>query len=84
MQVKRRGRCVRVISRVSLRVDVSAPTLAREAASVSISESFSPQSAHKTVSGSSCVLELPERIGGPSRTRTLDPLIKSQLLYQLS
>jgi len=22
--------------------------------------------------------------GGPSRTRTLDPLIKSQLLYQLS
>jgi len=23
-------------------------------------------------------------IGGPSRTRTLDPLIKSQLLYQLS
>jgi hypothetical protein len=26
----------------------------------------------------------PIRIGGPSRTRTLDPLIKSQLLYQLS
>jgi len=23
-------------------------------------------------------------IGGPSRTRTVDPLIKSQLLYQLS
>ena len=23
-------------------------------------------------------------VGGPSRTRTLDPLIKSQLLYQLS
>jgi len=22
--------------------------------------------------------------GGPSRTRTVDPLIKSQLLYQLS
>jgi len=23
-------------------------------------------------------------LGGPSRTRTVDPLIKSQLLYQLS
>jgi hypothetical protein len=29
-------------------------------------------------------LEVPDRVGGPSRTRTLDPLIKSQLLYQLS
>src|SRR5947208_1747780 len=28
--------------------------------------------------------EVPVSIGGPSRTRTLDPLIKSQLLYQLS
>ena len=28
--------------------------------------------------------EVPDRVGGPSRTRTLDPLIKSQLLYQLS
>ena len=28
--------------------------------------------------------EVPDPIGGPSRTRTLDPLIKSQLLYQLS
>ena len=28
--------------------------------------------------------EVPDLIGGPSRTRTLDPLIKSQLLYQLS
>jgi len=27
---------------------------------------------------------VPDKIGGPSRTRTLDPLIKSQLLYQLS
>jgi len=27
---------------------------------------------------------VPVNIGGPSRTRTLDPLIKSQLLYQLS
>jgi len=27
---------------------------------------------------------VPDSIGGPSRTRTLDPLIKSQLLYQLS
>ncbi len=29
-------------------------------------------------------LETSDSIGGPSRTRTLDPLIKSQLLYQLS
>jgi len=29
-------------------------------------------------------LEVTDSIGGPSRTRTLDPLIKSQLLYQLS
>jgi hypothetical protein len=28
--------------------------------------------------------EVPDLIGGPSRTRTVDPLIKSQLLYQLS
>ncbi len=28
--------------------------------------------------------QLPDSRGGPSRTRTLDPLIKSQLLYQLS
>jgi len=27
---------------------------------------------------------VPVTIGGPSRTRTVDPLIKSQLLYQLS
>jgi integrase len=30
------------------------------------------------------VLEVADSFGGPSRTRTLDPLIKSQLLYQLS
>jgi hypothetical protein len=28
--------------------------------------------------------EVADCVGGPSRTRTLDPLIKSQLLYQLS
>jgi hypothetical protein len=28
--------------------------------------------------------EVREKIGGRTRTRTLDPLIKSQLLYQLS
>jgi hypothetical protein len=27
---------------------------------------------------------VPDLIGGRTRTRTLDPLIKSQLLYQLS
>jgi hypothetical protein len=35
-------------------------------------------------SGTPDALEVPDHIGGPSRTRTLDPLIKSQLLYQLS
>jgi len=34
--------------------------------------------------GTPGVLEVPVADGGPSRTRTLDPLIKSQLLYQLS
>jgi hypothetical protein len=38
----------------------------------------------KSSSGTPDVLEVPDLIGGPSRTRTLDPLIKSQLLYQLS
>jgi hypothetical protein len=38
----------------------------------------------KHESGASDVLEAPDSFGGPSRTRTLDPLIKSQLLYQLS
>src|SRR5436309_9537862 len=38
----------------------------------------------KTATGTSGVLEVPVNAGGPSRTRTLDPLIKSQLLYQLS
>ena len=28
--------------------------------------------------------EVPDHVGGPSGTRTPDPLIKSQLLYQLS
>ena len=34
--------------------------------------------------GHSGAPEVADSIGGPSRTRTLDPLIKSQLLYQLS
>jgi integrase len=38
----------------------------------------------KSKSGAPGVSEAPDLIGGPSRTRTLDPLIKSQLLYQLS
>ena len=38
----------------------------------------------KNDSGAPDAPEAPETIGGPSRTRTLDPLIKSQLLYQLS
>ena len=46
------------------------------------------ESGSKTVAkpptGTPAVAEVPVVIGGPSRTRTLDPLIKSQLLYQLS
>ena len=38
----------------------------------------------KTESGAPESSEAPDFIGGPSRTRTVDPLIKSQLLYQLS
>jgi integrase len=38
----------------------------------------------KTESGTADHPEVPDSFGGPSRTRTLDPLIKSQLLYQLS
>ena len=35
-------------------------------------------------SGTSSVPEAPDSFGGPSGTRTPDPLIKSQLLCQLS
>jgi integrase len=38
----------------------------------------------KTKTGTPANTEVPVTDGGPSRTRTLDPLIKSQLLYQLS
>jgi hypothetical protein len=43
-----------------------------------------PDCGTKTPSGTPAVAEVPDFTGGPSRTRTLDPLIKSQLLYQLS
>ncbi len=43
------------------------------------------QSAKSGTPGSLTEPEVPDlTFGGPSRTRTLDPLIKSQLLYQLS
>ena len=35
-------------------------------------------------SGTPGAPKVPDFVGGPSRTRTVDPLIKSQLLYQLS
>jgi len=38
----------------------------------------------RAATGTPGVSEVPVNVGGPSRTRTLDPLIKSQLLYQLS
>ena len=42
------------------------------------------QSGTKSKSSTPDASEVPDSSGGPSRTRTLDPLIKSQLLYQLS
>jgi Phage integrase family len=42
------------------------------------------KTAAKLKTGTPAVTEVPVNNGGPSRTRTLDPLIKSQLLYQLS
>jgi integrase len=42
------------------------------------------KSGHQKRIGEPGVPELPDSFGGPSRTRTWDPLIKSQLLYQLS
>ena len=47
-------------------------------------EKFGHQLGTRSKSGAPGGLEAPDKIGGPSRTRTLDPLIKSQLLYQLS
>ena len=38
----------------------------------------------KRTTGTPAVTEVPVNNGGPSRTRTVDPLIKSQLLCQLS
>ena len=38
----------------------------------------------KSTTATSGAPEVADGVGGPSRTRTLDPLIKSQLLYQLS
>ena len=38
----------------------------------------------KMKTGTPAVAEVPVNYGGPSGTRTPDPLIKSQLLYQLS
>jgi hypothetical protein len=46
--------------------------------------SSSKHSGSKIKSGTPDLPEVPDLNGGPSRTRTLDPLIKSQLLYQLS
>ena len=42
------------------------------------------RTADRKSAGASDALEAPVIVGGPSRTLTLDPLIKSQLLYQLS
>jgi len=57
---------------------------AAEAVSSSIWNQIWNQTGAKNQIGHSGDPEVPDSIGGPSRTRTLDPLIKSQLLYQLS
>ena len=54
------------------------------AATEAVSGPIWNQTTPKSQIGHSGDSEVPDKIGGPSRTRTLDPLIKSQLLYQLS
>ena len=61
-----------------------AVTTAAEAVSGPIWNQIWNQTAPKSQIGHPGDAEVPDKIGGPSRTRTLDPLIKSQLLYQLS
>ena len=63
---------------------VGAVTAAAEAVSGPMWNQIWNQIAPKQQIGHSEDSEVPDSIGGPSRTRTLDPLIKSQLLYQLS
>jgi hypothetical protein len=45
---------------------------------------FGTQTANIGMPGRFRLFQLIDLIGGCTRTRTLDPLIKSQLLYQLS
>ena len=57
---------------------------AAEAVSARLGTRLGTKQGGEGVSGAPSAPEAPETFGGPSRTRTLDPLIKSQLLYQLS
>jgi hypothetical protein len=57
---------------------------AAEGVSRSIWNQIWNQTGLKSEIGHSGDSEVPDSIGGPWRTRTSDPLIKSQLLYQLS
>jgi hypothetical protein len=57
---------------------------AAEAAAGPIWNQIWNQPGQKNQIGHSGDSEVPDSIGGPWRTRTSDPLIKSQLLYQLS
>ena len=78
--IPNRGRrWVDVLDRVT-----GAVAAAAEAVSGPIWNQIWNQNDPKSQIGHSAVSEVPDSIGGPSRTRTLDPLIKSQLLYQLS
>ena len=72
-------RWVDLLDRVS-----SAVTAAAEAVSGPIWNQIWNQTAQTSQIRHSGDSEVPDSSGGPSRTRTLDPLIKSQLLYQLS
>ena len=69
---------------VTPRLSPDRANVAVEAISGAIWNQIWNHTALKSEIGHSGHSEVPDSVGGPSRTRTLDPLIKSQLLYQLS
>jgi len=70
---------------IQLTVDTYGPLAAdREPAVNRLDDPSGSKVVAKTESATSYASEVADLIRGPSRTRTLDPLIKSQLLYQLS
>ncbi len=72
-----------LLDRVTLTVRDTV-TDAAEGLASAVGSIFGTKKWNQNEIGEPRVAQLPDSIGGPSRTRTLDPLIKSQLLYQLS